>query len=166
MFGDFIIILWPSQNIWILPSKIFDGKTRIIAKGCVNLITYFPFNSCGCIFGCRCPMLWNLGSGLYRRQIWPQDFAHIIQCFHGFTPGCSWNLFLLGWKSNLLWKWYPTFPGPKCMTQIAYIFMKENIRQLLIYFFIFSRFGIRDLTNGKIFWNYSSNRLKIVVTVL
>ena len=131
MCRDFIIILWPSQNIWNLASKIYDGKTTSITKGCVNLITNFPFNSCGCIFGCRCPMLWNWRSGLHCRQIWPQNFTDIVQCFHGFTSGCSWNLFLLGWKSNLLWKWYPTFPGPKCMTQIAYIFIKEILENYL-----------------------------------
>ena len=146
------------------PSKIFDGKTRIITKGCVSLITYFPFNSCGCIFGCRCPMLWNWRSGLHCRQIWPQNFTDIVQCFHGFTPGCSWNLFLLGWKSNLLWKWYPTFSGPKCMAQFFWIvIIYKSYHKFFFYCF---RFGIWDLTNGKIFWNYSSNQLKIVAMVL
>ena len=161
MCRDFVIILWPSQNIWNLPSKIFDGKTRIITKGCVNLITYFPFNSCGCIFGCRGSMLWNWRSGLHCRQIWPQNFTDIVQCFHGFTPGCSWNLFLLGWKSNLLWKWYPTFSGPKCMAQIFLIVIMYKLYHKIIFFCF--RFGIWDLINGKIFWNYSSNRLMIVV---
>ena len=124
------------------PSKYWKHTygLRIISKGCANIITNFSFNSCGCIFGCRCPMLWNWRSGLHCRQIWPQNFTDIVQCFHGFTPGCTWNLFLLGWKSNLLWKWYPTFPGPKCMAQVDFIFEIEMSEK---YIFFSSDLGFR-----------------------